>query len=270
MTTETLRSSTFSGLDLNFGHLFDNKIPVTRTVRDVSGAYIQHGDSGVKLEAPFGGSVEAVLPCSSVIHLTNRAALITPPFPCPISLSREVQITHILPAAWSTVSSAYLSIITQHEAPTYANLSSILNGNWSIEMPVANLTIPENLLKNLKAPKILHCTATSYFLISFIWNILITLCLLFLLYRQLSPTAIFVPTAASTVQYVAATEIHPEIDFGFMETVACVIMVLNFLFFVACHCCQRNSSPSPENAARKKCRKKSTAQPIHLCPTTTT
>lgn len=196
-------------------------------------SYVQIGTDKIRLTPPEAGSIQVSLPCGASLHLSNRAAPITPPMPCPVSLMGKFQLTHVLPSAWSTVSSAYLSIVSQHEAPTYANMSSVLNVNWT-SMPVINLTISENsILKKLKTPRLVHYTYTSSYLsVTFLWNIILTLGLAYLFYRQFGPTTLMMPTFANTFRYANANDTPDHFDLGLMEGIAITVMILNFVFLI--------------------------------------
>jgi hypothetical protein len=104
------------------------------------------GEQTEYLEVPPTGAIEVILPCGCLVVMHGRPS-VRPPFPCPYGLAEAVKITLILPAAWASMPNVYLSVTTQHEAPTYSNLSAVLNANWSEAMPVVKLaSIPEKIL----------------------------------------------------------------------------------------------------------------------------
>ncbi len=197
-------------------------------------SYVQIGTDKIRLPRPIAGSLQVSLPCGAALHLSNRMAPITTPMPCPVSLVGNLQLTHVLPSAWSTVSSAYLSIITQHEAPTYANMSSVLNVNWTT-LPLVNLSMSEeSILKKLKTPRLIHYTYTSSYLsVTFLWNVILTVGLAYLFYRQFGPTTLLMPAFANTFRYTNANDGNDHFDLGLMEGIAITVMVLNFVFLIA-------------------------------------
>ncbi|CAL8148948.1 unnamed protein product [Orchesella dallaii] len=87
--------------------------------------------------------------------------------------------------SWNLPSNFNVSILTQHTFPTHANLSDVLNTNWTTDIPTLNLTIPEPLLLyHKRVPKLLHHSALLLPTFSFIWNLFLSLAVFWLMYQQ--------------------------------------------------------------------------------------
>lgn len=172
------------------------------------------------------GAIKVTIPCNCEL-ISNDEEIIPKRFPCPGSAPPDSVITHIIPAAWSNLKSFILKPNKDNQ-PQYLKLSESLNKNWTLNIPHLNLTstsdtveeISENIRKKIK-----NIYSNTYGLhsdsIFLIWNALISICLVYILFKLNHPLTI-VPNVVQTVRANdSKTPIEHDIFFGIL----CILLV---------------------------------------------
>lgn len=194
------------------------------------GSVLKCPNETLPLQSPLKGSLDIRLNCFCTIDIPNHQS-IRPPFPCTAFSAAPTEITHIIPAAWTPPTSQQISVLTQHSMSTYQNLSDALNENWKVDLPSVELTVPENILNiHRKIPKLIHHSSFILPSFSMIWNALLSLAVLWLLYQQ-SRT---MPLWTSLHHYFrpAAAETPIDSALATLETSLIVVLVINVIFII--------------------------------------
>lgn len=169
-----------------------------------------------------------MLPCGCSVEIPDHE-LIQSTFPCSNPQS-DAQLTHVVPAAWSILTSAYVTIQTQSETPTYANLTGILNETWtdiSSSSYHFNETL-EALRQQLKPPKLTSFSTEIYAPLSMIlWNVLNSVLILSVMYLMFGiiknrPLTMY---ASAPRQYVRGISLQDELSD--LETVMMSLLWIN-------------------------------------------
>lgn len=194
------------------------------------GAILKCPNTTQELHPPIKGSLDITLNCFCSIIIPNHPS-ISPPFPCTVSSSAPTEISHLIPAAWTPPTSQQISVLTQHSMNAYQNLSDALNEDWKVDLPNVELTVPENILNvHRKLPKLIHHSSFILPSFSFVWNALLSLAVLWLLYQQ-SRT---LPLWTSLQQFFtrAAAETPMDSALATLETSLIVVLVINVIFIL--------------------------------------
>ncbi len=182
------------------------------------------------LTGPTKGSLDVTLNCFCAIDIPNHPSIL-PPFPCAIPSEAPTDVTHIIPSAWTPPTSQQISVLTQHSMSTYQNLSDALNNDWKVDLPNIELTIPENILNvHRKLPKLIHHSSFILPSFSFVWNALLSIAVLWLLYQQ-SRT---LPMWASLNQFFGRTAAQSPVDSALatLESSLIVVLIINVIFIL--------------------------------------
>jgi len=177
-----------------------------------NGTQIQCQNESFPLIPPATGSLEVDLTCNCSIFMPGHGSL-DAPFPCPKSLKSFTTVIHVIPVAWVIPNSQQISVATQHESSTYENLSDILNTNWTMELPTVQLTIPEHVLAaHRKIPKLIHHSALVLPTFSFLWNLVLSLAVIWLLYQHTNSLPWIVTLSSLFRPSNAETDLHTAVD----------------------------------------------------------
>lgn len=193
-----------------------------------NGSVLKCPNSTLSLPSPAIGSLDILLNCFCSIVIPGYPP-ITPPFPCALSSEAPTEITQIIPTAWTPPTSQQISVLTQHSTNVYQNLSDALNADWKVDLPTVELTVPENILNvHRKLPKLIHHSSFILPSFSFVWNALLSLAVLWLLYQQ-SRT---MPLWTSLTQFFQRTAAQSPVDSALstLESSLIIVLIVNLIF----------------------------------------
>jgi len=130
------------------------------------------------------GGLEIKLACGCELVIPGRMP-IRPPYPCPIGLVETPHINIVIPAIMSKVD--VLLKATQEkvrsESTLYPSLKAVFNESWDLSTPRLNLT-EISKLKQTIVPELIHLSAPSTSTAVIIWNVLMTIAVALLLYKE--------------------------------------------------------------------------------------
>jgi len=145
------------------------------------------------------GCTEVLVPCSCFIRIPGRNRVIRSPYPCPESNTRRAIIHRLIPAAWGKIdipvlSEAAMSRAYQHNLNAYSfqDVKEILNTSWTLDSTL-NITEIEDLL-HIQLPDIVHKLPTISSFLLYLWNVPLTVAVLYLLIRVCQPNLPFMGT----------------------------------------------------------------------------
>lgn len=193
-----------------------------------TGSVLKCPNSTLSLPSPAIGSLDILLNCFCSIVIPDYPP-ISPPFPCALSSEAPTEITQIIPTAWTPPTSQQISVLTQHSTNVYQNLSDALNDDWKVDLPTVELTVPENILNvHRKLPKLIHHSSFILPSFSFVWNALLSLAVLWLLYQQ-SRT---MPLWTSLTQFFNRTAAQSPVDSALstLESSLTIVLIVNLIF----------------------------------------
>lgn len=140
------------------------------------------------------GSLEIKIPCQCKILIQGRSDFLTSPFPCPKGKIETVSITHTIPSPWSKVDVIITNSKLQEELkPTvnaFRNLSVALNESWTLEPTTLNISDIADLV-HVKIPDIIHKLPSISSALLFIWNIPLTIAVIYLFWDRIKKAAQF-------------------------------------------------------------------------------
>lgn len=140
----------------------------------------------------YPGAIKLTLPCYCKL-MTDKNILIPEKYPCDKTDNHptESDIVHIIPAAWTTLQSFILNPTIKSNQPRFTNLSECLNTNWTLDIPIFNLTSNkqkvQNILDNLNNPlEIIETLNRAHHgdTLFLIWNILLSAAVIYLLFKN--------------------------------------------------------------------------------------
>lgn len=219
------------------------------------------------IEAP--GAIKIRLPCSCDLYEGN-VQLIPKRFPCPKDASKNVQLTHVLPAIWTNIHSFVLNPLSKHSPPTYKNITEILDTNWTVSAPHINITSTQDtineVLESIHSKPPIHGWSTEYSFhgntIILVWNTIISIVLIYLFCHR-NPMAI-VPAFPNRVSGLGQSQSHHDILLGLFYGILISIVLYCIIRKLFLFCKNKKSksqtqtaqldtenplSPQPSNAA---------------------
>ncbi|KAJ3645257.1 hypothetical protein Zmor_022927 [Zophobas morio] len=144
----------------------------------------------VKQEDAEPSAKKIVLPCHSQLILHDEV-IIGRRFPCKED-EKEITITHILPAPWSTVGAMVINDFEKTVPLHFDSLKTCLNENWTLTIPHVNLTSPieklADVYRRIKVHQEDHDCTNTYTVhgdsMMLIWNLILSVGLGYVLFRR--------------------------------------------------------------------------------------
>ena len=184
------------------------------------------------------GAVEVTLPCKCVIVIPGRPT-ISPPFPCPSSISTREVVHIVIPAAWSK-----LDVVLNSHAPIYSetsilnsypNLSACLNENWNLHTPVINITAIHEL-EYSKVPPLIRVVPKAHSWLMIGWNLILTIFLLILGYKLCSPAVGFMAFMPAPTHALTSDEMQHQLNIliAFVVILDLIVLLLAAILILFC------------------------------------
>lgn len=134
------------------------------------------------------GALQLKFPCHCHLEV-NQQVMIPTRFPCGRDLEATPEVTHILPAVWSNLKSFVLQPIHRQRPPKYHNFTDVLDPTWNLKVPHINISNPTTLIQDLEDALVTPVSYADRYAhhsdsIIFIWNTILSIVLLRILYRN--------------------------------------------------------------------------------------
>lgn len=167
------------------------------------------------------GSIKVYLPCHCEFAMEGEV-LIPRRFPCLESFPLESTMTHIIPAAWSTLKSFVLKPNNQDNLPKFLRPEDGLNKNWTLEIPHLNLTSPKANIREI-LDSVDATVKLSYAdmygqhgdAIFFIWNCILSIAICYIFFGGRHNLAI-IPALAAPARAESKSHLEHDIYFAFL------------------------------------------------------
>ena len=179
------------------------------------------------------GALKLKLPCYCRLS-SPTYDLIPERYPCPENQPLNLRMHHIIPAAWSHLKSFMLQPTNPHHEILFANISENLNSNWTLDMPHLNLTTTtatvKEILSQINTPTVSYADTYGFHgdSLLLLWNILLSIAVLYLLFHSRLPALTVIPQAAPVNATDKVTHHHDTL-FGLLIS-GIIICVIYFIF----------------------------------------
>jgi hypothetical protein len=145
------------------------------------GSHIKCGDTLLPFTNDTSyGSILTEIHCNCTIFLPDEQHTITPIYPCaerPLPLLQ----THIIPSQWTTLAIPALPSLDISTLPRYSHLAEIIDKDWFESMSVPDFLSEYQPPQDF--PSIVYAQVTSMNLILLVWNILLTVMVVYVAFR---------------------------------------------------------------------------------------
>ena len=181
------------------------------------------------------GAIQMLVPCECKLETTNLV-IIPRRFPCG-SRNEKLQITHVIPSQWCTPTTLRLDPRSLHIHPLeYTNYTEVLDQQWNVRIPHLNLTAQTDLSKTLGDVRTVLASTQAFGeglsasftyhgdLMQTIWNILLTLTVMYLFARLHGVTTI--------MAYFGMTRAETKIVANHYDHVYIIVMLFVCLFIL--------------------------------------
>lgn len=136
------------------------------------------------------GAIQISLPCNCSLFGGDEI-LIPNRYPCGNQKITEIEAVHLLPAMWSNLKSFVLSPLHINNPVKFSNMQECLNKNWTLDIAHLNVTSNKELNNLAKTMDDVNQLSSTYQVnygkssdqLFLIWNILLSVGILYLLYR---------------------------------------------------------------------------------------
>ncbi|OXA47286.1 hypothetical protein Fcan01_17860 [Folsomia candida] len=138
------------------------------------------------------GSLEVVIPCSCRLNIKGRSQPISSPYPCPTGNVDKISVVQTIPSTWAKIDVIVTDTMLRAGAKpitnTFANLSAALNESWVLESTTFNVSEIADLV-HVKIPDIIHLLPSVSSALLYIWNVPLTLAILYLFWDRIKKAA---------------------------------------------------------------------------------
>lgn len=167
------------------------------------------------------GSVKLYVPCHCELSMGGEV-VIPKRFPCAGTLPLESTITHIIPAAWSTLKSFVLKPHNQDNLPRFLKPEDCLNQNWTLNVPHLNLTSTKDNIREI-LDNVESVTKNSYAdtygqhgdAIFFVWNSILSIAVCYLIFGNRHNLG-FLPAFVTPARGETWGKIEHDLFFAFL------------------------------------------------------